>query len=281
MKNQVIKKTTFHTWSNLRKATLYAGIAILLLVFITTLWRWGIITHQIQNALSKMTETEKQHMLDNGLNPVILPNFWAITGTFTWISNLAIGIALILFAIYPKSWLAQRGLFLANTYITITFIVFWTLIFPASLKNFHPNLFFNSFVVHFLNPFICMIFVFLNRKNLSITKATIWLSSVVMVAYWFFALLLFFIGEPIYNDFTNGLTNTKNINLYKQMGLVVYDFLNFKQPLFYKGGNIVIVIVLNLVIFVVGFFLTPALGFGWKYGLKIKYDTVTKSWDVR
>ncbi|MHA3796301.1 MAGa3780 family membrane protein [Mycoplasma sp. BRA285] len=273
-----IKKSTFHQWSKLRKTTLFAGIAILILIFISTLWRWSITSNEIINALDKLNSEEKSKLVENKLAPAVLPSFWAITGTFTWISNLSIGIGLILFAIYPKNWIAQRGLFLVNTYITITFIVFWTLIFPVSLKDFKADKFITSTIVHFVNPLICFIFVILNRKNIQITRTTIWLSSTVMLAYWFFALFLFFLGEPVLNALE---IKDPKPSTYKQIALVVYDFLNFKQPLFYKGGNLGIIILLNLVIFIVGFFLTPALGFAWKYALKVPYDTKTESWNVQ
>ncbi|MFV8401228.1 MAGa3780 family membrane protein [Mycoplasma sp. 005V] len=273
-----IKKSTFHQWNNLRKATLFAGITILILIFIATLWRWAITTNDIVTIIDKFSSEEKAKLVSEKAVPAVLPSFWAITGTFTWISNLAIGIGLILYAIYPKNWIAQRALFLVNTYITITFVVFWTLIFPVSIKHFEAERFINSVIVHFLNPLICFIFVILNRKNIQITKTTIWLSSVVLVAYWFFALFLFFLGQPVLNalDIQNPTPD-----IYKELSLVVYDFLNFKHPLFYKGDNVAMIVFLNFVIFVVGFLLTPAIGFGWKYALKIPYDKVTESWNVQ
>ncbi|WLP85379.1 MAGa3780 family membrane protein [Mycoplasma seminis] len=271
------RKTTFHTWDKLRKATLYAGICVILLIFIATLWKWGIISNKMQESIAKLSEQEKEVLIKTDNMPKILPNFWSVTGTFTWISNLTVGITLVLFAIYPKHWLHQRALFLANTYITITFIVFWTLIFPASFKHFEADVFFDSLIVHFINPLICFVFVILNRKKIQVTKLTIWLASVVMVAYWAFALIVFFIGEPIANQFAT-VAGVKNI--YDAGKLVVYKFLNFRQPLFYKGSSTGIVVLLNFVIFVVGFFLTPGLGFAWKYALKIKYDTTTQPWKV-
>ncbi|MFV8483751.1 MAGa3780 family membrane protein [Mycoplasma sp. Z473B] len=273
-----IKKSTFHQWNNLRKATLLAGITILILIFIATLWRWAITSNDIIGIIDKFSPEEKAKLISEKAVPAVLPSFWAITGTFTWISNLAIGIGLILYAIYPKSWIAQRALFLVNTYITITFIVFWTLIFPVSIKNFQAQRFINSTIVHFLNPLICFIFVFLNRKNIQITKATIWLSSIVLVAYWFFALFLFFLGQPVLNALE---VNNPAPSLYKQLALVVYDFLNFKHPLFYKGHNTAVIVLLNLVIFIVGFLLTPGIGFAWKYILKVPYDKVTESWNIQ
>ncbi|MFV8478973.1 MAGa3780 family membrane protein [Mycoplasma sp. VS428] len=273
-----IKKSTFHQWTKLRKATLFAGIAILVLIFIATLWRWAITANDIVSIIDKFSPEEKAKLVAEKAVPAVLPSFWAITGTFTWISNLAIGIGLILFAIYPKSWIAQRALFLVNTYITITFVVFWTLIFPVSIKYFQAQRFINSAIVHFLNPLICFIFVILNRKNIQVTKTTIWLSSIVLVAYWFFALFLFFLGQPVLDALE---VQNPGPDLYKQLALVVYDFLNFKHPLFYKGDSVTVVVLLNLVIFIVGFLLTPGIGFAWKYALKIPYDKVTESWNIQ
>ncbi|QCZ36899.1 MAGa3780 family membrane protein [Mycoplasma nasistruthionis] len=284
------KHYTFNSWSKLRKATLFAGVAVILLVFITTVWRWQIVSSEMYNNIAKLTLEDKKLLLEKGFTPNILANFWNVTLTFTWLSNLFVGMALILFAIYPKNWIAQRALFLANVYITITFIVFWALIFPFEVTG-DIQRFITSSLVHFVNPVICFVFVILNRKNISVTKLTIWLSTIVMITYWAFALVTFLSGNKNVEAFKVGLDgsiirDTKTvelakINLYKEMNLTIYSFLNFKHPLFYKGDNLGLVIGLNIALFIGGFLLTPGLGFAWKYGLKVKYDTATKPWEIQ
>jgi len=67
------------------------------------------------------------------------------------------------------------------------------------------------------------------------------------------AMIMFFIGKQIM---------IKNVptfkDQYSKYNVVVYAFLNFEKPLFYKGGKIAVIVILDLLMFLLGAFLAPA-----------------------
>ncbi|UWV84307.1 hypothetical protein NWE58_02375 [Mycoplasmopsis felis] len=58
----------------------------------------------------------------------------------------------------------------------------------------------------------------------------------------------------------------------KKQGVIIYSFLDFVEPLFYKKGNIYLVVFLDLLIFVIGFMIPFGLSWFWKSVYKIKYS---------
>lgn len=72
-------------------------------------------------------------------------------------------------------------------------------------------------------------------------------------------MVMFFIGKPLL-----GLKNAGSKDEYAKYNIVVYTFLNFDKPLFYKGGKIAVVILLDIAMFALGAFLAPAFAWMWK-----------------
>ncbi|TNK96581.1 hypothetical protein C4M98_02765, partial [Mycoplasmopsis pullorum] len=105
-------KYPFFQWTKLRKATLFAGIAVLVLVMIVTIYYFFHERDLFAKRLAQIDDATLNQLYKNQLLPNMLARFWRRTLTFTWLSNLFLGIALILFAIYPRNWIAQRAIFL-------------------------------------------------------------------------------------------------------------------------------------------------------------------------
>ncbi|MEE3928629.1 hypothetical protein V2E24_03515 [Mycoplasmopsis ciconiae] len=277
-----------HKWNTKRKMTLFGGITIVLILFISTIWIFDIYAKELNSALDDISKDKSlkiafESFYNAGYRPSLLGLFWKITSTFTWISNLALGISLILYAIYPKNWIAQRAIFLTNVYITITFLVFWTLIFPTriSQKTFPWQKFIVDALTHLINPIIGFVFLIINRKNIKITRLTIILSNIVIICYFVFALIVFFIGEQVVQKAQEILgQNIREKNVHHAFNNTIYKFLNFRKPLFYSGNSLVVKISLNIVVFILASSLTPFIGYIWYKTLKLKKDMVTKPYMV-
>ncbi|TNK83067.1 hypothetical protein C4M96_03850 [Mycoplasmopsis pullorum] len=276
-------KYPFFQWTKLRKATLFAGIAVLVLVMIVTIFYFFYERDLFAKRLAQIDDATLNQLYKNQLLPNMLARFWRRTLTFTWLSNLFLGIALILFAIYPRNWIAQRAIFLAVVYITITFFVFWGLIFPESIKRFQFLNFVMTSIVHFINPLIGFVFLILIRKNIKVTELTIWLSCITLLAYYFFALISYFVGDSMINDLSNrlGTSNNQDLKLHRELDLVIYGFLNFRSPLFLKPTKTYVSVIINIAIVVVGLLTPPLIGICWQKACRIKYDNVTKAYDVK
>lgn len=268
-------KYPFFQWTKLRKATLFAGIAVLVLVMIVTIYYFFHERDLFAKRLAQIDDATLNQLYKNQLLPNMLARFWRRTLTFTWLSNLFLGIALILFAIYPRNWIAQRAIFLAVVYITITFFVFWGLIFPESIKRFQFLNFVMTSIVHFVNPLIGFVFLILIRKNIKVTELTIWLSCITLLAYYFFALIAYFVGDSMINDLSNrlGTSNNQDLKLHRELDLVIYGFLNFRSPLFLKPAKTYVSVIINIAIVVVGLLTPPLIGICWQK--RVESNTIT------
>ncbi|AAT27546.1 MAGa3780 family membrane protein [[Mycoplasma] mobile] len=180
---------------------------------------------------------------------------------FTTISNLFVGFMMIFFALFSSKKL-QRVFFVSISYITITFIIFWTLIAPV--LNFNGG--FDTFISinnHFINPVFAFVAYFLLKKRiLSVTNRTIYYSSIPIYGYLLFAMILFFSSISLMKSIDASLTSGAN----------VYSFLNFFEPFFYRGGSIPLVVFLNIIIVLLAFWIPVGLGFLLKFISRLKID---------
>ncbi|MEA4162612.1 MAGa3780 family membrane protein [Mycoplasma sp. 4404] len=274
-----IIKTTKENFSSLttrQKISFFLAIGIVFVIILATLINWHLTSTKISQELITLSDEAKSELLNRSSihGYKMLQSFWRVNLTFTWLSNTFLAISAVIFALKMKNHKAQQTFFLSIIYISITFLIYWTLIFVPELKEFKPLYFFNTFIIHAVSPILGFVILIINRKEIQISKKTVYLSIITMLCYYFFALITFFMSTPIYDQFKD--VELKNGNrLTKELDMTIYGFLNFREPLFYKGGNVAIVCLLNFVIFGVGFVLTPSIGYLWAKVLRIKFATKT------
>ncbi|WP_373440625.1 MAGa3780 family membrane protein [Metamycoplasma equirhinis] len=239
---------------------------LLLLTDIIILFHYFNI-HGIQPLIKQYSDPQIKNLIgQNNFYPNAIAAMWRHAGTFTMISNIVLAVAMISYAVFPKQSKTKYFYFFACVNITITFLIYWTLIFFVSLKaGIWKNLSaaIPSFVLHAINPAIGIGILIWQRKKILLTTKNIWLTNVFVLMYFFGAMITFFIAQPI-------LELKKIDNPYVNYGTVVYSFLNFKEPMFYKGGKLGIVIVLDILMFTLGALLAPVLAYFWKGVLRIK-----------
>ncbi|MFU2192915.1 MAGa3780 family membrane protein [Mycoplasma sp. 4079] len=269
-------KENFSSLTIRQKISFFLAIGIVFVVILATLINWHLTSTRISQELTTLSDEAKSELLNRSSihGYKMLQSFWRVNLTFTWLSNTFLAISAVIFALKMKNHKVQQTFFLSIIYISITFLIYWTLIFVPELKEFKPLYFFNTFIIHAVSPILGFVILIINRKEIQISKRTVYLSVITMLGYYFFALITFFMSTPIYDQLKD--VELKNGNrLTKELDMTIYGFLNFREPLFYKGGNVSIVCLLNLVIFGVGFVLTPAIGYLWVKTLRIKFATKT------
>ncbi|KUH47525.1 MAGa3780 family membrane protein [Mycoplasmopsis meleagridis] len=273
----MIKKlNNFKQWDIIRKITLFFALTILLIIIIAIIINWIDTSNSIYAALNKIDSNTLNVLISNDvLLPKLLGRFWSETSTFTYLSNTFLGLIFLIFAFYPKKALLQKMTFVASVYITITLMVFWTLIFPSSLKSngFQGLSFFASALVHLVNPIIGLILLGLNRKRIEITLNTIWVSFIPLFLFYFYCLIAFFIGTKN-QDFLQQTLNTMDKTFYAPLNLEMYKFLNFQEPLFYTGNSVALKVVINIGIIVLFMGILTGISFFWKWVFRIKINSL-------
>ncbi|WP_416738039.1 MAGa3780 family membrane protein [Mycoplasmopsis meleagridis] len=273
----MIKKlNNFKQWDIIRKITLFFALTILLIIIIAIIINWIDTSNSIYAALNKIDSNTLNVLISNDvLLPKLLGRFWSETSTFTYLSNTFLGLIFLIFAFYPKKALLQKMTFVASVYITITLMVFWTLIFPSSLKSngFQGLSFFASALVHLVNPIIGLILLGLNRKRIEITLNTIWVSFIPLFLFYFYCLIAFFIGTKN-QDFLQQTLNTMDKSFYAPLNLEMYKFLNFQEPLFYTGNSVALKVVINIGIIVLFMGILTGISFFWKWVFRIKINSL-------
>ncbi|QSB07693.1 hypothetical protein JS510_01045 [Mycoplasma tauri] len=177
---------------------------------------------------------------------------------FTYLSNIFLGIMLILVGLERESMKIKRMFFLSVVFITITFIVYWALI--SHDKKTWKAPYYNaikSIITHAIHPIVGFVFLIIMRKEITIDKKTISVSVLTSLFYLLFAIFLYW-GS--YNKIVKG------------RGAIIYTFLDFVYPLFYKSNNLYVIISLNILILLIATLLPIALIFFWKSILKIKFE---------
>ncbi|VEU70319.1 MAGa3780 family membrane protein [Mycoplasmopsis glycophila] len=263
-----------------RRLTFFAGATILLILLIGFIISWFDVVSENQARWNALSEQSKLEIVRHNLIPSLQANFWKKTLTFTYISNFSIGLALLLYALRPNSIKTNNFLILSGIYISVTFLIFWGLIFPGLFieKVYSPTRMLVSITTHFVNPIIGISFLLFNSKKLTFSNKLIFWSLAPMFIYYFFAMGMYFIG----NSWTKQIHLEASNNEYHLAkiqdlsGLTIYPFLNFEYPLFYKGNSILYVVIFNILILIIGTSLPIALGFAFKYLAKIKFRTRRK-----
>lgn len=263
----------FNSWKLTYKLMFIFGF-VMALVNLSSLivYFWWSIE---KNYLSLKNSGIQNHFKDwTKANPTYRPDalalIWSNTLTFTMISNWLLTINLLLLPFFQNSQRAKSMFFTANVIITITFLIYWSLIFPTYFKGKselldHWYLLMYSTILHAINPLVGFIFMWFIRKEIQLKKCQLWMTNIFVLAYFTFALVTFFIGSKFIN-----LETKNNQNPYGAYHITIYGFLNFKQPLFYKGGNTAVIILLDILMFLVAFFVIPGIAYLWKLAYRIQ-----------
>ncbi|AZG68426.1 MAGa3780 family membrane protein [Mycoplasma struthionis] len=274
MKKEQIKniandfRMLYKSWDKITKTIFYLGLITLISNVII------IIINFNNSIISSKAEYQNQFKALVDHSKVVLPNslriIWGNTITFTEISNFMLSITLIIFAFKKEHQKVQAWFFATITYITITFVVYWSLVLPSSLDTWKAlHLALPSFFVHAIHPILGFIALFLVRKTIFVKNTQIWMSNLFVLVYFAFALVVFLIGSQLL-DLKNFNGNEEKYQAYRDFNVVIYPFLNFRFPLFYKGDNPGIIFILDLILVILAVFLTPALGFMWKGIMRVK-----------
>nr|WP_307907244.1 hypothetical protein [Mycoplasmopsis bovis] len=152
---------------------------------------------------------------------------------------------------------AKKALFISVVSITMTFVVYWALLSYQKSTWTNPLNATRSLITHAINPILGFVALSLIRKEIIVTKITFTIPVLISTVYTIFAMILFF---ATFDKIIQG------------RGAVVYGFLDFKNPYFYKGNNTGVIIILDFLLYVVSM-ITPLLfGIMWKFIYKIKYQ---------
>ncbi|RIV16647.1 MAGa3780 family membrane protein [Mycoplasmopsis gallopavonis] len=253
--------------SKLLKACFFGAIIILIILLVSFFVSW----HEDAMVVKKSFQSIKENNLDSDklahlrLLPNLKNNFWHRSLTFTYLTNAFVAVALFIFVFSKNQKLKNIILPLAAIYITITFVIFWGLVFPALFKNkdWTFGRYFATINVHFINPLFYLVLFFLTFKQISITRKTVLLAPIPMFIYWVVALMIYFIALPAAKAIE--LHNLNSIEKDELLGLTIYKFLNFLHPLFYKENNIWIILGFNLAILIVGISFPILIGLGYRW----------------
>lgn len=145
---------------------------------------------------------------------------------YTFQTNYIVAIVFILsfFKIKTKSF---DSFFLSSvSYIVLTFVIYWTAIVPfaSSYKWNIPYWVMNNFILHFINPSLSFIVLFINRKRISVNNKYLKWFSLYPMIFVFYASLVYYLGGSVLVDDQSG-------EKYFQ-GLPIYKFLDVQSPIF-------------------------------------------------
>ncbi|QKT05597.1 MAGa3780 family membrane protein [Mycoplasma sp. OR1901] len=155
---------------------------------------------------------------------------------FTNLTNYFSLITLLLMC-FSQKHVIRRLFFHSIVLISITFLVYWGLISWSSNWN---NIFesYKSLHTHLINPLIMFIFAYIWKDKLKIPSKDKYMTLIYVFVYFGFAFILFI--------------STYYLKYNKEGGIVIYSFLDFFHPFFYKGNNLDIKLLLNFVIVLIG-----------------------------
>nr|WP_307921112.1 hypothetical protein [Mycoplasmopsis bovis] len=182
---------------------------------------------------------------------------WGSFLYYTYLSNFLLGFVLIIAGVLWTNMYAKKALFISVVSITMTFVVYWALLSYQKSTWTNPLNATRSLITHAINPILGFVALSLIRKEIIVTKITFTIPVLISTVYTIFAMILFF---ATFDKIIQG------------RGAVVYGFLDFKNPYFYKGNNTGVIIILDFLLYVVSM-ITPLLfGIMWKFIYKIKYQ---------
>lgn len=184
---------------------------------------------------------------------------------FTNQTNLFVGVTLILIA-FVRTQKSYSWFFASNALITITFLLYWTLLAPfksdQSEWSNSPFFLFSTLFTHGINPLIGFIYMILIRNELIIDKKIVGIAALYVSLYYVFSIIFYGIGGQ-------NIINAEGKPEFQ--GGIIYGFLNPKKLFFIPLENLpVLAIFLNLLVFFIAPFLAILFSLIWIAALKIK-----------
>lgn len=254
----------FKKWHKLQKAIFITGVLLLLISIIFVVSEMFIKVNQAHDELTKNSAVPAI-LKENDIFPSALSIIWRETLTFTVMSNILLGIAFIVYPFYWNNRKSQTFVFWSLTWISITVSVYWMLISWNTAEWNKPHAAARSIFLHAINPITAFIFFYFIKKDFLLTKKALWFNNLFTIGYFFFALIAFFAAEPIVE-----IAKAQNVEKpYRNVDATIYSFLNFREPFFYRGGNIGIVVVLDIMIILLSIFFPPLFAYLIKFAFRI------------
>ncbi|MDJ1645639.1 MAGa3780 family membrane protein [Mycoplasma phocimorsus] len=171
---------------------------------------------------------------------------------FTTVTNLLLALSGLIFIIKPESVHRKRFFFISVTYMTITVLFYWSLIsWNESARDTweNPLKVINTLFVHLIFYIQALVALFIFRKYLIMSYKEILVGVVGLWAYFVFTLCVFYLTDP---------------------HVVIYDFINFKKPLFIETNNSALRIFIIAAMIVITPFLSVLNGIILKAFISIK-----------
>ncbi|WP_051677982.1 MAGa3780 family membrane protein [Mycoplasmopsis opalescens] len=182
---------------------------------------------------------------------------------------------LLLAALKYQNKRINEALFISIALITVTFIIYWTLISYKKETWSVPLSATTSLTTHAINPVLGFIALWFIRKEVKINSYTFLYAMLAVFIYFLFALILYFATYDKFNTGEKVMVKDKEY-IKGEGGVIIYAFLDFVKPFFYKGGNKALIILLDILMFV----LAPAIPLGlcgfWKAIYKIQFTCILK-----
>ncbi|MBU4690491.1 hypothetical protein KQ874_02160 [Mycoplasma sp. ES3157-GEN-MYC] len=175
---------------------------------------------------------------------------------FTYLTNFFLGITLLMFPHFKASHKFKKSFFMSIVLITVTFVIYWALISWNPKTWTEPYGAIRSLITHAINPILGFVALYLVRKEVTVNNKTIGILIGIVLAYFLFAFIVYFANYNVYQN---------------NKGVVIYSFLDFVNPLFYKGGNVLLIIILDILMFVLGAIIPVVFSLFWIAVYRIKY----------
>ncbi|MGY6172310.1 MAGa3780 family membrane protein [Candidatus Mycoplasma pogonae] len=237
---------------------LTAGIIMSILMFIFIVTEMVLGSGSVRKAKAGEENKVEEYLRMDAVLKQAAPLFY-----FTNQTNVFLAVTLVLLGIFwhhqTKAAKMRELLFVAVILMTITTIIYWSLISYTRKWDFTTYSSFHSamrsiftHLIHFVVGVTVLIYV---RKDVVIGKKALLVSAGYVMGYFFFALILFFASKA-----ANGKP------------AVIYSFLNFEKPLFYKKGNLGAVVVLDILMFVIAAVIPWLFVWLYKVILKVKIN---------
>lgn len=179
----------------------------------------------------------------NDLHRVFGPVY--MLGYYTVQTNIFCGVTLICLGCFNYSTKAQSWYLGSVNLITITFVVYWTLLAPG--YSYHWN--FPYFVVatvflHGVNPIICFVLLIAIRKEMVINKRILGICSMWVMIFYIYSAILYGVA-PTIDKTTNQIHGA---TIYKFLDLRHLFFINLsKLPALALFLNIILLIICPLI----------------------------------
>ncbi|QNM93909.1 hypothetical protein H9M94_01385 [Mycoplasma sp. Pen4] len=241
--------------------TFIIGLTLLITYIVVTLLEWHFRSNKVYKVFTEVqNQLDKTNILRDhpDWQKVIYPNatliFWGgSTYWFTFMTNVLMGVTLFLFPFYRKSNRAQRFYFASMAYIIIVVAAYWSGVGldPKIFTDSDKFEFSKTLIMHGVAPFLGLITLFWERKNIRISNKAVWSFSIYPMVYLLFTVAIYTFGHKFIKFGGTELDR----------GIVIYEVVSFLQPLGYKGGDTFLIVLFDIILVLMAFLSAPVIGF--------------------